>query len=75
MGIKTPFFPYTFDYGGQRGNDCPVQPCLTDEQVFPGFWEVPMNDLNVVYTVKGGLSFFFLKYFIIKSNPQPFSKK
>ncbi len=54
MGIKTPFFPYTFDYGGQRGNDCPVQPCLTDEQVFPGFWEVPMNDLNVVYTVKGG---------------------
>ncbi|XP_017461674.1 PREDICTED: uncharacterized protein LOC108355012, partial [Rhagoletis zephyria] len=53
MGIKTPFFPYTFDYGGQRGNDCPVQPCLTDEQVFPGFWEVPMNDLNVVYTVKG----------------------
>lgn len=51
-GIQTPFFPYTLDYGGQRGQDCPVQPCVLDDQVFPGFWEVVMNDLNVQYKVK-----------------------
>ncbi|KAI2810933.1 Adenylate cyclase type 8 [Blomia tropicalis] len=50
-GIKTPFFPYTLDYGGQRGQDCPVQPCVHDDEHFPGFWEVPMNDLNVNYVV------------------------
>ena len=53
-GIKSPFFPYTLDYGFQRMSDCQVQPCLKEGQNYPGFWEVPMNDLNVEYKIKNG---------------------
>jgi len=53
-GLKTPFFPYTLDYGGQRGQDCAVPPCIKDDQIYPGFWEVLMNDLKSEYTVKQG---------------------
>ena len=66
-GIKTPFFPYTLDYGGQRGQDCPVQPCVHDDEHFPGFWEVPMNDLNVNYVVDNGKDF-VLHHLILFSN-------
>ncbi|KPM09170.1 hypothetical protein QR98_0077030 [Sarcoptes scabiei] len=50
-GIETPFFPYTLDYGFQQ--DCQVRPCLKANQYFPGFWDLPMNDWIVNYTVEG----------------------
>ncbi|KAH7637441.1 hypothetical protein HUG17_7647 [Dermatophagoides farinae] len=52
-GINSPFFPYTFDYGFQRENDCQVQPCLKKGENYPGFWDVPMNDWDVEYEVQG----------------------
>ncbi|KAH9425206.1 hydrolase [Dermatophagoides pteronyssinus] len=53
QGIRSPFFPYTFDYGFQRENDCQVQPCLKEGENYPGFWDVPMNDWDVEYEVQG----------------------
>ncbi|XP_027203068.2 chitin deacetylase 7-like [Dermatophagoides pteronyssinus] len=53
QGMISPFFPYTLDYGFQRENDCPVQPCLQKGENYTGFWDVPINEWDVVYDVQG----------------------
>ncbi|CAG2170232.1 unnamed protein product [Oppiella nova] len=37
-----PLFPYTLDFGFKA--DCQIEPCMSSEHTYPGFWSIPMND-------------------------------
>lgn len=49
QSINNPLFPYTFDYGFSRENDCQIEPCLKPNDVYPGFWSFPMVDYTTTY--------------------------